>query len=284
MSRDVCAIDFSTNSIQILVRRRSGTVDSAEAVLPSEAIEDGRILQPVAIQLFVTRLFRDLHVKRPEIRVILADSACMTRFVDYPRMSPSHLERSLSFEATRELPMSIRNAYLAWHVVDVRESQQTVLLVGAWRDVVEGYLDALESLGHVQVVEPRSLALARAAGSPDSLLLDATGDRLQVTIVEQRRVTYTSSVLLANGAASSLDRLTHAAATLLPKANARRASGPARLILLGKFHSRTDIADALANQPAGQRLETVADWRPPAPYGAFAASCQVANIGLLMRN
>lgn len=284
MRRDVCAVDFTTNSLQILVAKKSGAADGTEALLPSEAMQDGKILQPAALQLFITRLLKDLGLRLPEIRVALSDSACVTRYLDYPPMSDRDLERSLRFEAVRELPMSPRSAYLGWQVLDRQASSQSVLLVGAWRDVVEDGLQALDGLGTVSVVEPRAMALARAVGIADAVLLDGTGDRLQIAVVEARRVSYTNTALLTDGAVESLDRVLHVIASLLPKARDRRLPLPRRLILLGKLHGRHDIAAALEEMGGGQRFEPLVDWKPADPFGRFTASSQVANIGLLVRN
>ncbi len=284
MRRDICAVDFSTSSIQVLVLQRSGVVEGMEALLPAEAIADGRILQPIAVQLFVTRLMKKLSVKPSEMRVSVSDSACVTRVLEYPRMPPRDLERSLRFEAGRELPMSPRNAYLGWQVIEAQGPRQTVLLVGAWRDVVEGYLEALGGIGRVTVAEPRSLALARAVGLSDAVLLDWTGDRIQIATVERFRVRYTTSVQLANGAASSLSRLVQVVSGLLPKASGRSRSVGSPLVLLGTLRGRDDVARALGQDPAALRVEPVVDWCPPEPFGKFAATCQAANIGMLLRN
>src|ERR1700730_13946354 len=147
VTRPICAVDFTTNSINILVQRRPDRVEATDAVLPSEAIEDGKILQPVAVQLFLTRMLHEMHVDKPEIRLCLSDSACVSRFLDYPQMPMKDLEQSLRFEAGRELPVSPRNAYLGWQVLDEKNSRRRVLLVAAWRDVVEGYLQSVQGLG-----------------------------------------------------------------------------------------------------------------------------------------
>jgi Tfp pilus assembly PilM family ATPase len=283
MSRVVCAVDFSMNCLQLLVRGRTGTIHAREVALPAEAIDDGKILQPVAVQLFLTRLLKDLTVTSPEFRVAISDSACVTKFVSYPRMPSRELARSLEFEASRELPMNRRDAYLGWNVVGEEDRQLTVMLVAAWRDVVEGYLAALEGLGTVSVAEPRSSALARAAARSDAVLIDWSGARIQVAVVERRRVSYTTSALLADGAERSVNRIAHVAATMLPKASSRNGALPSPVIFLGRLRGREDIVPPL-RQAAGISGEILVDWVLSKPYGQVADVDQPANIGLLMRN
>jgi hypothetical protein len=266
-----------------MVRRPNGKTAATEAQLPAEAIDDGRILQPVAVQLYLKRLFKDLGVRSPEIRINLSDSACITRYLDYPKMPLRDLERSLQIEATRELPVNPHSAYIGWQIVEDLPDKRKVMLVAAWRDVVEGYIQAVEGLGKVTVVEPRSLAIARAVGFPDSVLVEWADARLQVAQVEDRRVTYTTGVVLANGSASSSSRLTRVVASLLPKTNGKSHAEPRKLVLLGKLYGREDIAGAIQDQSV-REMDALPYWHPAAPYAEFADSCQVANIGALMRD
>jgi hypothetical protein len=281
VSRPICAVDFTTDSINILVQRRPDRVEATDAALPSEAIEDGKILQPVAVQLFLTRMLKELEVDKPELRLCLSDSACVSRFLDYPQMPMKDLEQSLRFEAGRELPVSPRNAYLGWQVLDEQNSRRRVLLVAAWRDVVEGYLQSVQGLGRVTVLEPRALALARAVGLPDSTVVEWADDRLQVTQVQDRLVHYTTSVAVRNGAGGSSSQLLRLLTGLMPTVGGRRPQLNG-VVLLGKLYGREDIAEAFREAGADEDVRPI-DWQLPEPYQQFAASAQMANLGLLMR-
>ena len=282
VTRPICAVDFTTNSINILVQRGPDRVEATDALLPSEAIEDGKILQPVAVQLFLTKMLQELGVDKPEIRLCLSDSACVSRFLDYPQMPMKDLEQSLRFEAGRELPVSPRNAYLGWQVLDDQAARQRVLLVAAWRDVVEGYLQSAQGLGRVTVLEPRALALARAVGLPDSTVVEWADDRLQVTQVQDRLVHYTTSVVVLNGAGSSSSQLLRLLTGLMPTVGGKRPQLNS-VVLLGKLYGREDIEEAFRQAGGGEDVRP-AGWELPEPYQQFAGSSQMANVGLLMRN
>lgn len=282
VTRPICAVDFTTNSINILAQRGPDRVEATDALLPSEAIEDGKILQPVAVQLFLTKMLQELGLDKPEIRLCLSDSACVSRFLDYPQMPMKDLEQSLRFEAGRELPVSPRNAYLGWQVLDDQAARQRVLLVAAWRDVVEGYLQSAQGLGRVTVLEPRALALARAVGLPDSTVVEWADDRLQVTQVQDRLVHYTTSVVVLNGAGSSSSQLLRLLTGLMPTVGGKRPQLNS-VVLLGKLYGREDIEEAFRQAGGGEDVRP-AGWELPEPYHQFAGSSQMANVGLLMRN
>ncbi len=283
VSRTVCAIDLTSRSVQVLVRRRSGDLEAADFPLPPEALHDGKVLQPPAVQLYLARLMRVLKLRRAEVRLVLSDSACVTRFLAYPRMPRQDLERSLRLESARELPMNPASAYLGWETVEVEGGQHQVFLVGAWRDIVDGYLQAVEGLGRPKIVEPRSVALARAVGLPDAVLMDWTGERIQVVVVESHRVTFSTSRTIPPSVTESAARLAPFVAGLIPKPSGRRGLLPGRLVLLGEFYGRGDLAAELVGTTA-QPFDVVLDWRPTDPFGRFAAASQAATIGALMRD
>lgn len=282
MSRTVCAVDLTSRSVQVLVRRRSGDIEAADFPLPVEAIHDGKVLQPPAVQHYLARLLRVLKLRRAEVRLVLSDSACVTRFLAYPRMPLRDLERSLRLESARELPMNPDSAYLGWETVD-SDDHHRVFLVGAWRDIVDAYLQAVEGLGRVRIIEPRSVALARAVGLADAVLLDWTGDRIQVVVVQDHRVTFSTSRTLPAAVTESTPRLISFIASFIPKSSGRRGQLPVRLVLLGELYGRSDVAAELARMPGATPFEVELEWQPADPFGRFAAACQAATIGVLMR-
>lgn len=283
MSRTVCAVDLTSRSVQVLVRRRWGDIQAADFPLPAEAIHDGKVLQPPAVQHYLVRLMRALKLRRAEVRLVLSDSACVTRFLPYPRMPRRDLEHSLRLESPRELPMNPDNAYLGWEEVDT-DGQHRLFLVGAWRDIVDAYVQAVEGLGGASIIEPRSVALARAVGLADAVLVDWTGERVQVVVVEGHRVTFSTSRTLPAAATESTTRLVAFLGGLIPKASGRRGPLPGRLVLLGELYARRDVAEDLAGQPGASPFEVVVEWQPPDPFGRFAGACQAATIGALMRD
>ena len=283
MSGTVCAIDLTSRSVQVLVRRRSGDIEAADFPLPPEALHDGKVLHPPAVQHYLARLMRVMKLRRAEVRIVLSDSACVTRFLVYPRMPRHDLERSLRLESERELPMNPDDAYLGWETVDADGGQHRVFLVGAWRDIVDGYLEAVEGLGRPKIIEPRSVALARAVGLPDAVLADWTGERVQVVIVEGCRVTFSISRTIPSSVTDSTARLAPFIAGLIPKPSGRRGLLPGRLVLLGELYGRADLAAELI-RASGQPLQAILDWRPADPFGRFAAASQAATIGALMRH
>lgn len=179
--------------------------------------------------------------------------------------------------------MNPETAYLGWEPLDLN-GQDGVVLVGAWRDVVDAYVQAVEGLGQARILEPRSVALARAVGYADVVLVDWTGERVQVVVVEGHRVTFSTSRTVPAAVTESTPRLASFIAVLIPKGSARRGPLPSRLVLLGELYGRHDVAEDLDRQPGFPPFEVEVEWQPPAPFGRFAAACQAATIGALLRD
>src|SRR2546428_6604254 len=86
MSRTVCAIDLTSRSVQVLVRRRSGDIEAADFPLPAEALHDGKVLQPPAVQHYLARLMRVLKLRRAELRLLFSYSPAATPVLCSPPM------------------------------------------------------------------------------------------------------------------------------------------------------------------------------------------------------
>jgi hypothetical protein len=179
--------------------------------------------------------------------------------------------------------MNPDNAYIGWETVEVDGGQHRVFLLGAWRDIVDAYLQAVEGLGRVKIIEPRSVALARAVGLSDAVLVDLTGDRIQIVVVEGRRVTFSTGRTIPTAVNESTARLASFIAGLIPRPSGRRGQLPGQLLLLGELNGRGDVAAELVRISA-RPFEVVLEWRPADPFGRFAAACQAATIGALMRD
>jgi hypothetical protein len=251
--------------------------------LSPELVGDGQVLRPQLVRDELLGLFSKLDVRPSEIRLVVSDRVCVTRVLDYPKMPHPEFEKSIPFEAERELPMDVEEAYLAWEVLETNEQGQTVLLVGGWREAVDSYVEALRGVAPVKVVEPRSFALARAAGLTDAVLADWTGDQLQLVVVVGRRVTFTTTAVLLPSVTDSPMRLAQVFCTLLPKPSIRRNALPRRIVFLGQLHGRDDVAAFVQRQPLPQSFDMVTDWIPPGEFGELSAIGQVATAGLLIR-
>lgn len=284
MARDICAVDFTTTSVQVAVRSRSGPPMASESALPVDAVRDGRVLQPSTVQFYVKKLVSDLGLKSADVRVSLSDRACVSRVLDFPWMPRRDLRRSVRIEAARELPITPRNAYIGWQYLDSKGDRRRLLLIAAWRDMLEGYLEALDGIGRITVVEPRSLAVARAVGIPNCTLMDWTDDTVQVTTVDECRVTYTTCVAGPATETPTADRLVHLLVNLVPRRGGRGAASRENLVLLGRLRGRDDVADGLREASQTKDMTSIVDWTPRSPFEQLAEGGHTANIGLLMRN
>jgi hypothetical protein len=112
--------------------------------------------------------------------------------------------------------------------------------------------------------------------------MDWTGERVQVVVVEDYRVTFSTSRTIPASITESPARLASFLVGLIPKPSGRRGLLPGRLVFLGELYGKSDLAVELI-RASGQPFQAILDWRPADPFGRFAAASHAATIGALMR-
>src|SRR5439155_10915724 len=107
-------------------------------------------------------------------RIAISDDAAVVRVIDVPRIPKRHMAGAIRYLSEQETPFPQGRASLAWDIVERRQSTVRVYLAAAWRDVVHRLADVVRAAGlDPQVIEPRSLAIIRAIGQEQAIVLDA---------------------------------------------------------------------------------------------------------------
>src|SRR5205807_2952452 len=93
------------------------------------------------------------------------------------------LVRAMRYAAERSIPFPIDSARWSWDVVERGRDGIRIYLVAAWRDVVDHYAEAVRAAGlEPEVLEPRSIAVARAVNQEQAVLVDAGQYRVHLTL------------------------------------------------------------------------------------------------------
>jgi len=133
---------------------------------------------------FLARTLAAAGIGARRARMTLPDDAAVSRHITLPPMSNRDLARAIRFEAERHLPIRIDRACWSWDVIERSAAGIQVYLVAAWRDVVQHYADVARIAGlEPEVLEPRSVAVARAVNQDRALLVDSSARRLHLTLL-----------------------------------------------------------------------------------------------------
>ncbi len=280
----VCAIELDARELKVLQLGDGGAVHHAHSLLPDGAYREGmptRILMEVLLETLAgsgitTRL----------ARVAISDAGVAVRDFRLARMPDSDLQSAVMYEAKRLIPMDPEDVYYAWHAAPIG-GQLAIYLAAARRDMIDGLMAAVAAAGlQVERVDLRALALARAIGVSDGLILDWGHGEATLVLQVGGRPRFFRTVQLesspVDGLDTHLEELSLSVEAMLKftrSADPELPVGPATpLYLTGLFGM---VPEAIQAGRTGfayevRTPEVVREWPPD-----FSWHLHVAGLGLL---
>jgi type IV pilus assembly protein PilM len=174
VARRVIGLDIGTNAVRVAeievaaepVLRAFGQV-----ALPPDAMREGEVVDPGAVSAAIERLWRELGLRKGEVRVGVASPRVIVRPVELPAMPEEELAGALRFQAQELIPIPIEEAVFDFQVLETLPpadgdeglGTSRVLLVAAHRDSLQRVVDAVRGAGlRVGAVDVVPLALVRS--------------------------------------------------------------------------------------------------------------------------
>jgi type IV pilus assembly protein PilM len=140
-----------------------------EVGLPKGAIEGGEIVDPAVVEDAIARLWKASKLPKKNVVMGLANQRIIVRRVEVPEMSDEALRAALPQHVGEHIPMATEDAVLDFiPLEDIpgegdREPRRAILVVAAQKDMVNQYVDVVESAGvRVEGVDLQAFALVRA--------------------------------------------------------------------------------------------------------------------------
>lgn len=173
MARRLIGLDIGTNAVRVAeiepgdppVLRAFGQV-----ALPPDAMREGEVVDAAAVTAAITRLWKELGLKRGDVRIAIASPRVVVRLVDLPTMSDDDLKGALQFQAQELIPIPLADAVMDFQTLEAvpgPEGQQLtrVLLAAAPAENVGRLVGAVRAAGlRVSAVDLVPLALVRSLG------------------------------------------------------------------------------------------------------------------------
>jgi hypothetical protein len=275
----VC-LDFGRDELSAVEVVNGAVTKWFSQQLPNDVLRNGDPIEPAVLGQVVKQNLLLTGVQARVARMALPDEVAVSRLLTLPSMPQRDLARAMRYAAERHIPFPIERARWSWDVVERTAEGVSVYLVAAWLDVVERYAEVARAAGlEPQVLEPRSIAVARALNQERALLVDGGPRRLHLT-------------LMVNGHPALVD-----GAAIGPGLNERREALDRLLQRAFRFQSATGGATRLAPVLFAGELETAGvqlpvaggpvskvlnGHLPIAPPG-FRPGHFLANLGLAMR-
>ncbi|MBO0729892.1 MAG: pilus assembly protein PilM [Acidimicrobiaceae bacterium] len=264
----LCAIEVSEGRVVrwAVQRLLPGTVRGGDPDNPS-ALADG-----------IRWALQRAGITAKRARIAVSDDAAVVRVVEMPRMPTRHLPGALRYLSEQQTPFPAGQASLAWDVVDREATSQHVYLAAAWKDVVNRLATAARAAGlEPVIIEPHSLAVGRALGQREALVVDATEGRARLLHLNPTQAPLTDETELPpNGEWEALNRMLERAL------RNQRCSLP--LLFAGELESMADSPNVsslnMRAEPASHALNGQGPTRPPGmPSGSLLGPLGLAMPG-----
>jgi len=277
LPRTTVCIDVRTAQLAMIAVRRSAIQHWAVLPAPLDLATDA---SPDAAQA-VASVLRDClatwGISHPVGRLSISDDAVIMRAIQLPPMRRRDVRPALEYALDREIPFPAEKSVRSWSLTGRNDSHLDVLLAAAWRDVVDRYVEAARLAGvKVELIEPRSLGVARALHGADAVVVEAVAGRLHALrigmlpgVAEQMPFNDSPAALRA-----TIDELL---ALIGRRSAARNQAAPAHVFMAGDLeHTAGTIG--FPGEPASVHL----NGSPPRRPAGFQAGHYLAAIGLAM--
>ena len=181
MARRLIGLDIGTNAVRVVELEPAGELTRVtsfgQVALPPDAMREGEVVDAAAVTAAIQRLWKELSLRKGEVRVGVASPRVLVRTVDLPVMSEADLAGALRFQAQELIPIPLEDAVLDFQVLEQLPAgepaadgtpatpMQRILLAAAHRETVANLVSAVRAAGlTVAAVDLVPLALIRAIG------------------------------------------------------------------------------------------------------------------------
>lgn len=191
-------LDIGSHSIKICQVAKSGNdfklLSLGSAKLPEGAVEDGILQEPEEVAKIITYLLKNLKVKEKKVAISISGYSVIVKKINLSVMEEKALDEYIQTEVGQYIPFDIEDVYLDYqdlHTNTEEYDRTDIMLVAAKKEVVDGYLSMLQSVGlKVVIVDIGGFALENIYDANYSLdenvaLVDIGATKMSINIVSQ---------------------------------------------------------------------------------------------------
>lgn len=121
MTRRVIGLDIGTNAVRVADVEIGDEITLhafGQVALPLDAMREGEVLDPEAVSAAISRLWRELGLKKGAVRVGIGGPRVIVRMVDLPAMPDNELEGAIRFQAGELIPIPLDDAVIDFQVLE----------------------------------------------------------------------------------------------------------------------------------------------------------------------
>lgn len=152
-------LDIGSHAVKICEMAATGNgyrlKSLGSALLPPDSLEDGALVAPEEVAKVIAALIANLKTKTKKVALSVSGYSVIVKKINLEVMSAEELDKHIHEEAEQYIPFDIDDVYLDCqdlHTNTEEEARTDVMLVAAKKEVVDGYLEMLQSIGLKPVV------------------------------------------------------------------------------------------------------------------------------------
>jgi len=146
-------VDIGSHAIKVCQLQRLGKTYKLLAVgsasLPSGAVEDGVLQDPIEVSKVLSSLLKNLKIKNKKIGISISGYSVIVKKINLEKMEDEALANYINAEAEQYIPFDIDDVYIDFQKLPSKKEGSDrcdIMLVAAKKEVVNDYLDMLGEL------------------------------------------------------------------------------------------------------------------------------------------
>ena len=192
----VVGVDIGSHAVKVCQLKRTDkaytVLNIGSAILPEGAVDDGALNEPDVVGAAIQELFKNLKIKSKKIGFSISGYSVIVKKVNLAVMDEKALEEHIMTEAEQYIPFDIEDVYLDFQDLktNTEDSERTdVMLVAAKKEIVDDYLEMLESIGlQATIVDVDGFALENTyeynvPKSENVALVDIGASKMNINII-----------------------------------------------------------------------------------------------------
>ncbi len=197
-SQLVVGVDIGSHSVKVCQLKRTdkaySIVNLGSAILPEGAVDDGALNEPEIVASVISNLFKNLKIKKKKVGFSISGYSVIVKKVNLAVMGEQEMENHIMTEAEQYIPFDIQDVYLDFQDLKTNTAdydRTDVMLVAAKKEIVDDYLDMLDSIGlQATIVDIDGFALENTYeyNSPKTenvALIDIGASKMNINIISK---------------------------------------------------------------------------------------------------
>ncbi len=130
--------------------RNPRLLNMAAVSIAEGAVEEGMVVQPREVAAALRHLWSSGEIRHRQVLLGVSNQGVLVRYATIPKVPPAKLDNVIRFQAQEQMPIPLESVVLDYQVIGETTSEDgntvlEVLLVAARRDMLNGFLEALDA-------------------------------------------------------------------------------------------------------------------------------------------